>query len=338
VARRRPLPGILHAHRNYWSRVLPIPTPYLGSASPGWGEGQGADVDWWVVSWAPQSIVKQGGYIACVSGLVHPWRSPATDSTQKNEPGREAKPETRTTAVAALPKTEEAIAPLPDPVPLPVSALPATVKSTQSTQSIVESSVSEIVLPPGMSLGQVRVLVDGYNLQLTSGTGIKTYGTSLVKALHLLEARVDVLLSRGGFKKNKVLDEVFFFDNQNQSSDLIQDLITVAKGLVKTSIGSFYRAKRRQEIGEYVVKQGKYSEDFLEYAKSFNLPQCYATANTVYKYLNLTTQIHLAEPIDIWHATYPLPIQISGAKKITTIHDLIPLRLPYATLDNKEYF
>ncbi|NJR66753.1 MAG: glycosyltransferase family 4 protein [Leptolyngbyaceae cyanobacterium CRU_2_3] len=31
-------------------------------------------------------------------------------------------------------------------------------------------------------------------------------------------------------------------------------------------------------------------------------------------------------------------MQIRGAKKITTIHDLIPLRLPYATLDDKENF
>jgi glycosyltransferase involved in cell wall biosynthesis len=293
----------LHAHRNYWSQVLPIPTPYLGVASL--SEGQGADVDWWVVSWAPQSIVKRGGYVVCVPGLVHSLRSPT---------------------------------PVPPVLP-PVSlSVPATVKAAVESQAAVESTVPEIVLPPGISLAQVKVLVDGYNLQLTSGTGIKTYGTSLVKALHLLEAKVDVLFSRGGFKNNKILDEVFFFDNQNQKSDLIQDFITIAKGLVKTSVGSLYPAKRRQDLGEYVVKQGKYSEDFLEYAKSFNLPQCYATANTVYKYLNLTTQIHLAEPVDIWHATYPLPIKVSGAKKITTIHDLIPLRLPYATLDNKEYF
>jgi glycosyltransferase involved in cell wall biosynthesis len=42
--------------------------------------------------------------------------------------------------------------------------------------------------------------------------------------------------------------------------------------------------------------------------------------------------------IDIWHATYPLPLRIKGAKKITTIHDIIPLRLPYTTLDDKRFF
>ena len=76
----------------------------------------------------------------------------------------------------------------------------------------------------------------------------------------------------------------------------------------------------------------------MKYANSFNLPQCYDLANVLYKKLNYGTHITVPEKIDIWHATYPLPIQVRGAKKITTVHDMIPLRLPYATLDDKENF
>ncbi|PSB55486.1 glycosyltransferase family 1 protein, partial [filamentous cyanobacterium CCP1] len=82
----------------------------------------------------------------------------------------------------------------------------------------------------------------------------------------------------------------------------------------------------------------KYSDDFLRYAESFNLPQCYDLANGLYQKLQLTTKINVSEKIDLWHATYPLPMQVRGARKITTIHDLIPLRLPYATLDDKRVF
>jgi glycosyltransferase involved in cell wall biosynthesis len=35
------------------------------------------------------------------------------------------------------------------------------------------------------------------------------------------------------------------------------------------------------------------------------------------------------------HWTFPLPIRAKGAKNIYTIHDLVPLRLPYTTLDVK---
>ena len=44
------------------------------------------------------------------------------------------------------------------------------------------------------------------------------------------------------------------------------------------------------------------------------------------------------QPLDIWHATYPLPVTIKNTVKITTIHDLIPLKLPHLTLDNKRFF
>ena len=61
----------LHAHRDYWRDVLPIPTPYLGAPKPTGGRpGQGSDSDWWVGSWAPKSIAKRGGFITCVPGLV----------------------------------------------------------------------------------------------------------------------------------------------------------------------------------------------------------------------------------------------------------------------------
>lgn len=35
------------------------------------------------------------------------------------------------------------------------------------------------------------------------------------------------------------------------------------------------------------------------------------------------------------HWTYPVPVRVKGAKNIYTLHDLVPLQLPYTTLDNK---
>ena len=42
--------------------------------------------------------------------------------------------------------------------------------------------------------------------------------------------------------------------------------------------------------------------------------------------------------MDIWHATYFTPITVSGAAKVTTIHDLVPIRLPHTTLNDKGIF
>ncbi|MDX2212966.1 MAG: glycosyltransferase [Oculatellaceae cyanobacterium bins.114] len=302
VLLKRSMPGQhLHAHRDYWSAVLPIPTPYLGAPKPDKGKpGQGADEDWWITAWAPNSITKQGKYVVCIPGLVQTFRPMAEDSTWGNVSER----------------------PAPEPV---VYATPTPVNTKPTFK-------------PEQTLNGLHVLIDGYNLQLTSGTGIKTYGTSLVQALSLLEANVDVLLSRNSSKVNAVLDEVLFFDDQTKRPNRIVDILNIAKGLIRSSLGPFYQAKRRKTIGQLVIKQGRFSDDFLKYAESFNLPQCYDVANAIYKYLHRETEIYVPEKVDIWHATYPLPIQVRGAKKITTMHDLIPLRLPYTTLDDKEVF
>lgn len=221
--------------------------------------------------------------------------------------------------VVCLPGLVEAF----DPTPKQFAATPTPSTSTApSPEGNLEGSLED-----------VQILVDGYNLQLTKGTGIKTYGLSLIEGLDRLGAKVDILLSRGGYKTNEILDEVFFFDNQGDK----QDWLTLSKWLLK-SASPLYRAKRRKSFAGLVVKRGQYSEDFLKYATSFSLPQCYDLANGLYSKFRWKTDVSVAEKIDIWHATYPLPIQVRGAKKITTIHDLIPFRLPYATLDNKKTF
>ena len=48
--------------------------------------------------------------------------------------------------------------------------------------------------------------------------------------------------------------------------------------------------------------------------------------------------IRLPEPVDVAHWTYPLPIRVEGAKNVYTLHDLVPLKLPYTTLDSKSAY
>jgi glycosyltransferase involved in cell wall biosynthesis len=46
----------------------------------------------------------------------------------------------------------------------------------------------------------------------------------------------------------------------------------------------------------------------------------------------------MPNPPAIMHWTYPLPVIVAGARNIYTMHDLVPLRLPYTTLDHKEHY
>ena len=75
----------LHAYRDYWRGVLPVPTPYLGAPKPNGGRpGQACDADWWVTAWSPASITKRGGFLACLPGLVEHFANLADESTWSN--------------------------------------------------------------------------------------------------------------------------------------------------------------------------------------------------------------------------------------------------------------
>lgn len=41
---------------------------------------------------------------------------------------------------------------------------------------------------------------------------------------------------------------------------------------------------------------------------------------------------------DLFHATQMIPLKVPGAANIYTIHDLVPILLPYTTLDDKKFF
>ena len=189
-----------------------------------------------------------------------------------------------------------------------------------------------------MNLKNVRVLVDGYNLELQQGTGVKTYGVSLVQALNKLEAQISILYSLSVKTNKKQADQVtealFFDPNSRRVSNSLRAIYSL-----KTLISLPLQTKQLH-LSNSVIRdrQDVVGSELLKYAKVFNLPTCYQLANTIFNKFSLEQKIKTTEKIDIWHATYPLPISIQGAKKITTIHDLIPLRLPYTTLDDKDFF
>jgi len=181
-----------------------------------------------------------------------------------------------------------------------------------------------------MNLKGINVLVDGYNLELKKGTGIKTYGISLTQALNLLQANVDVLFSCGDSSNDPILNQVLFFDTQNESIDKLSLVKAMAKGA-----SGFFKARIIERSA--LVIDNEFNSQFSN-IEILNLKACYQVANTLYKMFRLKTKVITPKKIDIWHSTCPLPINIKGAKKLTTIHDLIPLKLPYTTLDNKKTF
>ncbi len=184
-----------------------------------------------------------------------------------------------------------------------------------------------------MNMKGINVLVDGYNLELSTGTGLKNYGITLIQALALLGANVNVLTSKE-CSNNPILNEVLFYNVSKESFNKLSLLV----GMIRAATGVFYKAQKTGPFNGPVIKKGV-TDNFLNYTGDsiglFNLRACYLIANFLYNTFGHATRITVPKKIDIWHATQPLPITIKGTKKITTIPDLIPLRLPHTTLHNK---
>ncbi|BDA75716.1 group 1 glycosyl transferase [Rivularia sp. IAM M-261] len=184
-----------------------------------------------------------------------------------------------------------------------------------------------------MNLQGLDVLIDGYNLEMPSGTGIKTYTISLIQALKLLGANVSVLFSKST-TNNAVLDEVLFFENQEKISKL-QLLKTTAKDIL-----TFSKEARILNFTDKVIAPDTSLQKLLHSVQALSLNNCYTAAKIRYRLFGQTTTVKSPKKVNIWHKTYPLiPINIQGAgNDIVTIHDLVPLKLPYTTLDDKKLF
>jgi glycosyltransferase involved in cell wall biosynthesis len=68
-----------------------------------------------------------------------------------------------------------------------------------------------------------------------------------------------------------------------------------------------------------------------------NVPDLFATASRYFRRTGQFLPIRVPDTPAIMHWTYPLPIRVIGARNVYTIHDMVPLRLPYTTLDDKGY-
>lgn len=77
----------LHAHRDYWRGVLPIPTEYIGAPKRRW---EAPLEDSWITVGAPASAGRRGIPVVCVPGLVRTFLWHPGDSSWDNPNAPEA--------------------------------------------------------------------------------------------------------------------------------------------------------------------------------------------------------------------------------------------------------
>jgi glycosyltransferase involved in cell wall biosynthesis len=185
-----------------------------------------------------------------------------------------------------------------------------------------------------------RVLIDGFNLRLEAGTGVATYARNLTYCTHRLGYETEVLYDvRGGPKYHSLLREIAFFDP-------LVGIPTVGPSWLRYS-GETLKLSGRA-VARRVPMTGRVIRTHFQarlpyFDAIWTSPDVFGRAERhfiVRGWAGVPSclRVHMKNPPDIAHWTYPLPMKVVGARNIYTIHDLVPLRLPYATLDNKRRF
>lgn len=180
-----------------------------------------------------------------------------------------------------------------------------------------------------------EVLVDGYNLAMAKGTGIATYARNLCEEVGGLGHDVSVLYGeRIAQDDDPLLREIAFFD----PIELPKGKFRKAMQAVKNGARSpFDLTPREMDLSGKVVPTSFAGR--LPHAKRiYNGEDLFHRANAGFAIGRGFSRVHMPGPVDIAHWTYPLPIEVKDAANIYTCHDLVPLRLPYTTLDNKRQY
>ncbi len=184
----------------------------------------------------------------------------------------------------------------------------------------------------------MRVGIDGFNLAMRRGTGVATYARTLSRCLHGLGHPVDVLYGMNiGARTPPALREVLFFDGLDQEHGRKPPIPFTPRWMREVTGAPFGQDAVEIPVTGRVVAQA-FAGRMPHFERILNAPDLFSVAERHFRRHKRFLRVRMPDPPALMHWTYPLPITLEGARNIYTIHDLVPLRLPYTTLDNKRYY
>ena len=186
-----------------------------------------------------------------------------------------------------------------------------------------------------MSETPCRIGIDGMNLAIPRGTGVATYARSLSACLAQMGHPVNVLYGMHITEKTRPAHVEFaFFDQlQNELHYKRPRYPSLAWGR------SMLRAWRGVAASEIPITGRVESRPFLgrlpAYDRILNVDRLFGMASHYFRVFGRFLEVEVPDPPAIMHWTYPIPARVRGARNVYTVHDLVPLVMPYSTLDHK---
>ena len=180
------------------------------------------------------------------------------------------------------------------------------------------------------------IIYDGLNLALAQGTGIATYTRILTHMSQGLGYDVGVVFQTPFTPpQDPMLRDILFFDQARPRN-----------WPHKTSL--FARVSDRLErwhprlslkpvpmrFGE-AVDARQFADRLPACNRAFAAREVFNKATRHFRQTGKFLELDFDVPPDLFHCTYAIPVIAKNSRNIYTIHDLVPLRLPYSTMDDK---
>jgi glycosyltransferase involved in cell wall biosynthesis len=182
----------------------------------------------------------------------------------------------------------------------------------------------------------LRIYYDGLNLALQHGTGIATYTRMLMNNARDLGHSVSAVYAvPTPPSKNTALREISFYDPRNAA-------VLSRWGGLWMDAGDQFRTLffgiepvRVEQTG--IVVTDNFRSRMPVHDSIFAVRGLFGNASWHFRKTGRFTNLKFDTQPDILHCTYQMPLRCKSACNVFTIHDLVPLRLPFATQDNKKF-
>ena len=179
----------------------------------------------------------------------------------------------------------------------------------------------------------LRIYYDGLNLALRRGTGIATYTRMLMNEARDLGHSVSAVYSvPTPPAKNSTLREISFYDPQHADLSRLHGQWIDIRDQLRSFFG--IEPVRVEQTG--IVITDNFRSWMPRHDNIFAARHLFGNARWHFQKTRRFVNLKFNPQPDIFHCTYQMPLLCKSACNIYTIHDLVPLRLPFATEDNKK--
>lgn len=180
----------------------------------------------------------------------------------------------------------------------------------------------------------VRIGIDGFNLAMPDGTGVATYGAALAKVLPTRGHRVEAVF---GLDPGDDPDaqEALFFERFGRGDRRGVSRRRLARGFLGRPLTNVRLLP--VPLTDHVDKRG-FGPRWPAFAALWTSPLLFELAAARFRTFGRLTTVAMPDPPSVMHWTYPVPVRMAGARNIYTLHDLVPLKLPHTTRDDKGYY